>query len=136
MPIHRKKEEGELTAAGQKFKPANDKDAPPSKGGKEKEEGKQSKDSSDKESKRKKKEDGEPGTLKEVLQFIKEVRIEFFKISWPELPQVVRETLSVLVLVAIITLMVLGFDWFLAHAIFGPLEHWARLHGGGVGPGQ
>jgi preprotein translocase SecE subunit len=72
-------------------------------------------------------------SLKDIRQFLKDVVVEFTKITWPGRPQVMQETWSVLFLVALITLLVLGFDWFLAHAIFGPLEHWARLHGGGVG---
>ncbi|MCC6979703.1 MAG: preprotein translocase subunit SecE [Candidatus Melainabacteria bacterium] len=72
-------------------------------------------------------------SLKDIRQFLKDVVVEFTKITWPPRGQVLQETWSVLFLVALITLLVLGFDWFLAHAIFGPLEHWARLHGGGVG---
>ncbi len=68
-----------------------------------------------------------------LIQFIKEVIIEFRKISWPGGKEVIQATWSVLALVAIITLLVLGFDWLLANAFFGPLEHFARLHGGGVG---
>jgi preprotein translocase SecE subunit len=68
-------------------------------------------------------------------QFLKEVVIEFNKITWPGRAQVIQETYSVLFLVTVITLMVLSFDWFLGKAIFGPLEYWARLHGGGVGRG-
>ncbi len=75
-------------------------------------------------------------SLKDVRQFLKEVVIEFGKITWPGRPQVIQETWSVLFLVTAITLLVLGFDWFLGHAVFGPLEHWARLHGGGVGSGH
>lgn len=75
-------------------------------------------------------------SLRDFRQFLKDVVIEFSKISWPPRQQVVKETWSVLFLVTVITLMVLGFDWFLGHAIFGPLEHWARLHGGGVGLGR
>lgn len=71
----------------------------------------------------------------QALQFAKEVLLEFRKISWPDRRQVFRETLSVLFLVAFITLLVLGFDWFLSKLVFGPLEHFARLHGGGVGRG-
>lgn len=72
-------------------------------------------------------------SLKDIRQFLKDVVVEFTKITWPARTQVLQETWSVLFLVALITLLVLGFDWFLAHAVFGPLEHWARLHGGGVG---
>jgi preprotein translocase subunit SecE len=68
-------------------------------------------------------------------QFLKEVAIEHRKITWPERKQVVRETWSVLVLVAAITLVVLGIDWVLGNVIFGPIEHWARLHGAGLGRG-
>lgn len=74
-------------------------------------------------------------TVRDILQFLKEVNSERRKISWPGRDQVVRETWSVLVLVAIITGLVLGFDWLLGHLIFGPLEHWARLQGGGIGKG-
>ena len=74
-------------------------------------------------------------TVGNILQFLKEVNIERRKISWPGRDQVIRETWSVLFLVAIITGLVLGFDWLLGHLIFGPLEHWARLHGGGIGRG-
>lgn len=70
-----------------------------------------------------------------VGQFLKEVAIEHRKITWPERKQVVRETWSVLVLVAAITLVVLGIDWVLGNVIFGPIEHWARLHGAGLGRG-
>jgi preprotein translocase SecE subunit len=70
-----------------------------------------------------------------VQQFLKEVVIEFNKITWPGRAQVVQETYSVLFLVTVITLMVLSFDWFLGKAIFGPLEYWARIHGGGIGRG-
>ncbi len=71
--------------------------------------------------------------LGEARQFVHEVIVEFRKISWPPFRQVVRETWSVLFLVAVITLMVLGFDWVLGNVVFGPLEHFARLHGGGIG---
>lgn len=72
-------------------------------------------------------------SLKDIRQFLKDVVVEFTKITWPSRSQVLQETWSVLFLVALITLLVLGFDWFLGHVVFGPLEHWARLHGGGVG---
>lgn len=71
--------------------------------------------------------------LATALQFLKSVVVEFRKISWPTRTEVLRETWSVLFLVAAITLMVLGFDWFLSHAIFQPLEQFARMHGGGIG---
>ncbi len=86
--------------------------------------------------KAKKKDDGEIGeNIKDVRQFLREVHIEYNKITWPDRAQVVRETYSVLMLVALITVMVLAFDWFLGGAIFGPLEHFARMHGGGIGHG-
>lgn len=74
-------------------------------------------------------------TVRDIFQFLKEVNAERRKISWPGREQVIRETWSVLVLVAVITGLVLGFDWVLGHFVFGPLEHWARLHGGGIGKG-
>jgi preprotein translocase SecE subunit len=70
-----------------------------------------------------------------VGQFLKEVAIEHRKITWPDNKQVVRETWSVLFLVTAITLVVLGIDWVLGNVIFGPIEHWARLHGAGLGRG-
>ena len=72
-------------------------------------------------------------TTTDVIQFLKEVDIERRKISWPEPSQVVRETWSVLFLVTVITTLVLTFDWAVGHFVFGPLEHWARLNGGGIG---
>jgi preprotein translocase SecE subunit len=69
----------------------------------------------------------------EAAQFLREVAIEHRKITWPERPQIIRETWSVLVLVACITVLVLAFDWVLGQAIFGPLEHFARLYGAGRG---
>ncbi|HEY9870993.1 MAG TPA: preprotein translocase subunit SecE [Candidatus Obscuribacterales bacterium] len=83
---------------------------------------------------KKKDEESEIGeSIKDVRQFLKEVVIEFRKITWPSRRQVIQETWSVLFLVTLITLMVFGFDKVLAMVVFGPLEHWARLHGGGVG---
>ncbi len=79
----------------------------------------------------KKKGDESGGDLiTESRQFLKEVYIEFRKITWPDRAQVVKETWSVLFLVTAITLMVLGFDWFLGHAVFGPIEHFAKTHHG------
>jgi len=81
-----------------------------------------------------KKEEGElTETATHIFQFIKEVDIERRKITWPDRNQVIRETWGVLILVALLTFMVLGFDWTLSQFVFGPLEHQARLHGGGVG---
>jgi preprotein translocase SecE subunit len=74
-----------------------------------------------------------PDTIGNIFQFLKAVDVERRKISWPARNQVIRETYSVLFLVAVITLLVLSFDWLVGHFIFGPLEHWARLHGGGIG---
>jgi len=117
-----KKEAGKEASGQQKSKPKN---------GNDKAQKAQSKESS----KKKDEESALSESLKDIRQFLKEVAIEFKKISWPDRSQVVRETYSVLFLVTIITVMVLGFDWVLGHAVFGPLEHWARLHGGGVGRG-
>ncbi len=73
--------------------------------------------------------------LVDFVQYLKEVQIEFRKISWPESGEVIRATYSVLFLVAVITLLVLGFDFALGKLFFGPLEHWARMLGGGIGRG-
>jgi len=67
----------------------------------------------------------------ETAQFLREVAIEHRKIAWPDRAQIVRETWSVLVLVFCITVVVLAFDWVLGQAVFGPLEHFARLYGAG-----
>ncbi len=69
--------------------------------------------------------------LTESAQFLREVAIEHRKIAWPDRAQIIRETWSVLVLVACITILVLAFDWVLGQAVFGPLEHFARLYGAG-----
>lgn len=45
-----------------------------------------------------------------LIQFLGEVRQEFARISWPTRPQVVRESLIVLLVVVIITLLVFLFD--------------------------
>ncbi len=78
----------------------------------------------------KKKDDEGKGLISDSKQFLKEVFIEFRKITWPDRAQVIKETWSVLFLVTAITLMVLGFDWFLGHAVFGPIEHFAKTHHG------
>lgn len=70
-----------------------------------------------------------------AMQFLREVAIEHRKITWPDRKQIVKETWSVIFLVAAITVLVLGIDWVLGNAIFGPLEHWARMYGSGVGRG-
>lgn len=82
-----------------------------------------------------KKEEKKGNQIAQLIQFLKEVVIEFKKITWPERSQIIKETWSVLFLVTAITLMVLALDWVLAHAIFQPLENWLRLHGAGVGHG-
>lgn len=74
-------------------------------------------------------------TVSDVRTFMKEVVQEYRKITWPERNQIIRETYSVLFLVTVITLMVLAFDWSVGHFIFNPLEHWARMNGGGIGHG-
>ena len=129
MAIQRKKEEGELPglelkqAQQVKLTESKDKDDKKPDAGKPKPEGGS------------KKGERVESPVTSALRFLKEVRQEFYKVSWPDLPQVIRESFSVLILVAAITLMVLGFDWLLAHAVFSPLEHFARLHGGGVAGG-
>jgi preprotein translocase subunit SecE len=74
---------------------------------------------------------GHPAT--HIIQFLKEVDVERRKITWPDRTQILRETWGVLILVALITLLVLGFDWAVAKFVFVPLEHFVRLHGGGFG---
>jgi preprotein translocase SecE subunit len=71
--------------------------------------------------------------LSEFIDFLKETWQEFRKISWPNRDQVIKETWSVLVLVAVITGAVLGFDWVIAKSVFEPLDRYAKKMGGGVG---
>ena len=66
-------------------------------------------------------------------KFLGEVRAEARKISWPERSQVVRETVSVLFLVTLITLFVWLFDLLLGKFVFAPVEHWGHLYGIGGG---
>jgi preprotein translocase subunit SecE len=73
------------------------------------------------------------GQVVKSAQFLGEVRAEARKISWPERSQVIRETVSVLFLVTLITVFVWGFDLAVGKFIFGPLEHWAHLYGIGGG---
>lgn len=68
--------------------------------------------------------------VSDFARFLKEVRTEIKKISWPERGQVVKETWSVVVLVTLITFLVLGYDYVLGHFVFGPIEHWAKIHNG------
>jgi preprotein translocase SecE subunit len=84
--------------------------------------------------KAKKSEEGEANnSLAHFLQFLKEVNVEARKITWPDRSLILRETWGVLILVAVLTFLVLGFDWAVGHFVFQPLEHWARLMGGGIG---
>ncbi len=70
----------------------------------------------------------------EAGKFLNEVRAESRKISWPARSQVIRETVSVLFLVALITFFVWSFDMVVGKFVFAPLEHWAHLYGiGGSG---
>ncbi len=75
-------------------------------------------------------------TLAELQQFLKETVVEFRKISWPTRTQVIKETWSVLVLVTVLTLAVLAFDFGIARVIFEPLDKFAKKSGGGVGGNQ
>ena len=68
-----------------------------------------------------------------TIQFVSEALVELRKITWPDRQQVVKETLSVIVLVAIITACVLAFDYGIAKAVFEPLDKLARHLGGGIG---
>ncbi len=78
---------------------------------------------------------GPAGSIARAREFLREVALEFRKITWPGRAQIVQETYSVIVLVTVITVMVLGMDWLLGHLIFGPIEFWAKAHGGGSGRG-
>ena len=68
--------------------------------------------------------------ITDFIKFLKEVRNEIKKITWPERGQVIKETWSVVVLVTLITFLVLGYDYVLGHFVFGPIEHWAKIHNG------
>jgi preprotein translocase SecE subunit len=71
--------------------------------------------------------------LHEFIVFLQETWSEFRKISWPNRQQVIKETWTVLVLVAALTCAVLAFDWAIAKSIFEPLDKYAKHMGGGVG---
>ena len=68
-----------------------------------------------------------------LVRFLAETLVELRKISWPDRQQVIRETAIVILLVCIITVAVLGFDWAVAKVVFEPLDHFARSVGGGIG---
>ena len=67
------------------------------------------------------------GGIKGFIQFLNDVKTEAKKITWPPRSQVIQETWSVIVMVAFITFMVLGFDYALGNWIFGPIEHAAKM---------
>lgn len=66
--------------------------------------------------------------IKGTVTFLKEVDREARKITWPPRSQVMQETWSVIVLVAFITVLVLGYDYVLGHWVFGPLEHLSKMN--------
>lgn len=68
-------------------------------------------------------------TVAEAGQFLNEVKVEARKITWPDRAQVIRETVSVLFLVTLITIFVWLFDLLLGKFVFAPVEHWAHLYG-------
>jgi preprotein translocase subunit SecE len=68
-----------------------------------------------------------------MMQFVKEALLEARKVSWPDRQQVVKETISVIILVGIITSCVLAFDFGIAKVVFEPLDKLARHLGGGIG---
>ncbi len=77
--------------------------------------------------KKKTEEKRSPGGIQGLFKFLNDVKIEAKKITWPPRSQVINETWSVIVMVAFITFMVLGFDYALGNWIFGPIEHAAKM---------
>lgn len=75
----------------------------------------------------------EAGGLAGLIAFIASAFAELQKITWPDRQQVIKETLSVIVLVAVITAAVLAFDWVLGRLVFTNIDHLARQLGGGIG---
>lgn len=67
-------------------------------------------------------------SIRSSVIFLKDVWKEARKITWPPRRQVVQETWSVLVLVAFITVLVLGYDYALGHWVFGPIEHFSKMN--------
>ncbi|MBY0356701.1 MAG: preprotein translocase subunit SecE [Candidatus Obscuribacterales bacterium] len=72
-------------------------------------------------------------SIRSLHKFLLDTLIELRKITWPSRQQVIRETGSVIVLVTLITVAVLGFDYALAKVVFEPLDRFARQMGGGIG---
>lgn len=61
-----------------------------------------------------------PG-FRNIRAFLQEVAAEFRKISWPTRPQIVTETGVVILISAILTGMVMGYDWiftYVANLVF------------------
>jgi preprotein translocase SecE subunit len=86
-----------------------------------------------------KKKVAEPGfgeQLAEFVQFLKDTTVEARRITWPSRQQVIKETWSVLVLVTMLTVAVLAFDFGIARTVFEPLDKFAKKAGGGVGGSQ
>ncbi|MBZ0186916.1 MAG: preprotein translocase subunit SecE, partial [Candidatus Obscuribacterales bacterium] len=71
----------------------------------------------------------EVGGFAGYYKFLKEVLVEYRKITWPDRHQIVKETWSVLVLVTFITFLVLGYDFVLGK-VFGYVEHLAKIYVG------
>ena len=74
----------------------------------------------------------EQGGIAGLVAFVASSFVELQKITWPDRQQVIKETLSVIVLVVIITAAVLGFDYALGF-VFNNIDHLARKFGGGIG---
>ncbi len=75
----------------------------------------------------------EKSGLAALLQFVSDSLLEARKVTWPDRQQVIKETISVIILVALITGCVLAFDYGIGKAVFEPLDKLARHMGGGIG---
>lgn len=59
----------------------------------------------------------EPTMLSTTIEYLKGVRSEWHKVTWPDRPQIIQETIVVLAVTAFTTILILCIDWILHYVI-------------------
>ncbi len=59
----------------------------------------------------------EPTFKESVVEYFKGIKTEWAKITWPDKPQVIRETIMVLVVVLFFTVVITCFDQIFAFVL-------------------
>ncbi len=60
--------------------------------------------------------------INNAIQFLREVRIESQKVTWPQKKEVMTTTVVVLVMIGIMAVILLGVDFVISHTIQGILD--------------